>query len=392
MLIQRHAASIVQSALNRQAAVALIGPRQVGKTTLARMLGEQRNALYLDLEDQEDRAKLASPRLYLERFEDRLVILDEIHRMPELFQTLRGVIDAGRRKSKGVGRFLILGSASVDLLRQSGESLAGRIAYVNLTPLTALEVDAQRPGLEQLWLRGGFPNHYLAVDDAESLARRKDFIRTTLERDVPMFGPRIPAETLERLWTMLAHHQGGLLNASELGRALAISTQTVTRYIDLLVDLLLVRRLPPYHANIGKRLVKAPKVYVRDSGLLHALLNIETLDRLAGHPVIGASWEGFVLENLLAALPWRTQPLFYRTAVGAEIDLVLERPDGERWAIEIKRGLAAKLERGFHHAREDLSPTKSFVVYSGEERYPVAEGVEAIGVREMASVLASTLS
>lgn len=389
MLIQRHAASIVQSALNRQAAVALIGPRQVGKTTLARMLGEQRNALYLDLEDQEDRAKLASPRLYLERFEDRLVILDEIHRMPELFQTLRGVIDAGRRKSKGVGRFLILGSASVDLLRQLGESLAGRIAYVNLTPLTALEVDAQRPGLEQLWLRGGFPNHYLTVDDAESLARRKDFIRTYLERDVPMFGPRIPAETLERLWTMLAHHQGGLLNASELGRALAISTQTVTRYIDLLVDLLLVRRLPPYHANIGKRLVKAPKVYVRDSGLLHALLNIETLDRLAGHPVIGASWEGFVLENLLAVLPWRTQPLFYRTAVGAEIDLVLERPDGERWAIEIKRGLAAKLERGFHHARQDLAPAKAFVVYSGEERYPVADGVEAIGVRELATMLAS---
>ena len=353
------------------------------------MLGEQRNALYLDLEDRDDRAKLASPRLYLERFEDRLVIFDEIHRMPELFQTLRGIIDEGRRKGKGLGRFLILGSASIDLLRQSGESLAGRIAYVNLTPLTALEVDAQRPGLEQLWLRGGFPNHYLAADDAESLARRKDFIRTTLERDVPMFGPRIPAETLERLWTMLAHHQGGLLNASELGRALAISTQTVTRYIDLLVDLLLVRRLRPYHASVGKRLVKVPKVYVRDSGLLHALLNIETLDRLSGHPVVGASWEGFVLENLLAALPWRTQPLFYRTAVGAEIDLVLERPDGERWAIEIKRGLAAKLERGFHHARQDLAPAKAFVVYSGEERYPVADGVEAIGLREMAAVLAA---
>lgn len=389
MLIQRHAASVVESALNRQAAVALIGPRQVGKTTLARLLGERRDALYLDLEDREDRAKLASPRLYLERFEDRLVILDEIHRMPELFQTLRGIIDQGRRTGKGIGRFLILGSASIDLLRQSGESLAGRIAYVDLTPLTALEVDAQRPAVEQLWLRGGFPNHYLAADDAESLALRKDFIRTYLERDVPLFGPRIPAETLERLWTMLAHRQGGLLNASELGRALAISTQTVTRYIDLLVDLLLVRRLQPYHANLGKRLVKAPKVYVRDSGLLHALLNIETLDRLAGHPVIGASWEGFVLENLLSVLPWRTQPLFYRTAVGAEIDLVLERPDGERWAIEIKRGLAAKLERGFHHARQDLAPAKSFVVYSGEERYPVADGVEAISVREMAIMLAS---
>ena len=389
MLIQRHAASVVESALNRQAAVALIGPRQVGKTTLARMIGEQQNALYLDLEDREDRAKLANPRLYLERFEDRLVILDEIHRMPELFQTLRGIIDEGRRKGKGVGRFLVLGSASIDLLRQSGESLAGRIAYVNLTPLTALEVDAQRPAVERLWLRGGFPNHYLAADDAESLALRKDFIRTYLERDVPLFGPRIPAETLERLWTMLAHHQGCLLNASELGRSLAISTQTVTRYIDLLVDLLLVRRLRPYYANVGKRLAKAPKVYVRDSGLLHALLNIETLDRLAGHPVIGASWEGFVLETLLAVLPWRTQPLFFRTAVGAEIDLVLERPDGALWAIEIKRGLAAKLERGFHHACQDLASAKSFVVYSGEERYPVAEGVEAISVREMATVLAS---
>ena len=197
-------------------------------------------------------------------------------------------------------------------------------------------------------------------------------------------GPRIPAETLERLWTMLAHGQGGLLNASGLGRALAISTQTVLRYIDLLVNLLLVRRLQPYHANLGKRLVKTPKVYVRDSGLLHALLNIESLDRLAGHPVIGVSWEGLLLENLLAALSWRTQPLFYRTAVGAEIDLVLERPNGERWAIEIKRGLAAKLERGFYRACEDLSPTKAFVVYSGEERYPVTEGVEAISVRDMA--------
>lgn len=389
MLIHRRAFSIVQSALSRQAAVALIGPRQVGKTTLARVIGDQRNALYLDLENREDRDKLASPRLYLDRFEDLLVILDEIHRMPELFQTLRGVIDEGRRKGKGIGRFLILGSASIDLLRQSGESLAGRIAYVELPPLTVLEIDAQRPSLEQLWLRGGFPNHYLAADDAESLALRKDFIRTYLERDVPLFGPRIPAETLERLWTMLAHGQGSLLNAAQLGRALAISTQTVTRYIDLLVDLLLVRRLQPYHANVGKRLVKSPKIYVRDSGLLHALLNIETLDRLAGHPVIGVSWEGFVLETLLAALSWRTHPLFYRTAVGAEIDLVLERPNGELWVVEIKRGLAAKLERGFHQACQDLQPAQAFVVYSGEERYPVAAGVEAIGIREMATVLAS---
>ena len=388
MFIHRLTEHAVRAALDRQAAVALIGPRQVGKTTLARVLGDERDALYLDLEDREDRLKLVSPRLYLERLEDRLVILDEIHRMPELFQTLRGLIDQGRRSGKGVGRFLILGSASIDLLRQSGETLAGRIAFVDLTPLTALEISHGRAALERLWLRGGFPDHYLAADDAASLALRKDFIRTYLERDVPMFGPRIPAETLERLWTMLAHRQGGLLNASELARALAVSTQTVTRYIDLLVDLLLVRRLRPYHANVGKRLVKSPKVYVRDSGLVHALLDIADLDRLAGHPVVGASWEGFVIETLLSVLPDRTQPLFYRTAVGAEIDLLLERPDGTLWAIEVKRGLAAKPKRGFYIACEDLNPSRAFIVYSGEERYPVAAGVEALGVREMAGLLA----
>ena len=378
----------MRAALDRQAAVALIGPRQVGKTTLARGLGDARGALYLDLESREDRDKLASPRLYLERQAERLVILDEIHRMPEIFESLRGIIDAGRRSGRGTGRFLILGSASIDLLRQSGESLAGRIAYVNLPPLTALEVAPGRADLERLWLRGGFPNHFLAIDDAVSLALRKDFIRTYLERDVPLFGPRLPAATLERLWTMLAHRQGGLLNASELARALAVSTQTVTRYIDLLVDLLLVRRLQPYHANLGKRLVKSPKVYVRDSGLVHALLDIVDLDRLAGHPVIGTSWEGFVIETLCVLLPDRTQPLFYRTAAGAEIDLLLERPDGRLWAIEIKRALTARPRRGFHVACEDLKPAQAFVVYAGEERYPVAEGVEAIGVRELAELVA----
>jgi len=388
MILPRLADTAVRAALDRQAAVALIGPRQVGKTTLARGIGDERGALYLDLESREDRDKLASPRLYLERLADRLVILDEIHRMPEIFESLRGIIDEGRRGGRGTGRFLILGSASIDLLRQSGESLAGRIAYVDLAPLTALEVAPGRADLERLWLRGGFPNHFLAIDDAVSLALRKDFIRTYLERDVPLFGPRLPAATLERLWTMLAHRQGGLLNASELGRALAVSTQTVTRYIDLLVDLLLVRRLRPYHTNLGKRLVKSPKVYVRDSGLVHALLDIVDLDRLAGHPVVGTSWEGFVIETLCALLPDRTQPLFYRTAAGAEIDLLLERPDGRLWAIEIKRALTAKPRRGFYVACEDLKPARAFVVYAGEERYPVAEGVEAIGVREMAALVA----
>lgn len=389
MMIPRRVLPQVRSALQRQAAVALIGPRQVGKTTLALALGEEYASVYLDLEDRADRSKLAEPALFLGQYEDRLVILDEIHRVPELFQTLRGLIDRGRRGGRRTGRFLLLGSASVELLRQSGESLAGRIAYVDMGPFDVLEVAADASALPRLWVRGGFPDSFLARDDAESLAWRKDFIRTYLERDVPLFGPRLPAETLERLWTMLAHSQGTLLNASRLAASLAVSAQTVTRYIDLLADLLLVRRLPPFHANLGKRLVKSPKVYVRDSGLVHALLDIGDYNALAGHPVVGASWEGFVIENLLAAAPARTQASFYRTAVGAEIDLLLDLPGGERWAVEIKGGLSPRLERGFHHAREDVKPARSFVVYSGDERYPLSEGVEAIGLREMAAMLAS---
>lgn len=378
----------VESALQRQAAVALLGPRQVGKTTLALALADKTPSLYLDLESRADRAKLSDPALFLERHEDRLVILDEVHRVPELFQTLRGLIDKGRRKGRRTGRFLILGSASIDLLRQSGESLAGRIAYVEMGPFDVLEIGPKPAARLDLWLRGGFPDSYLAADDGLSLALRRDFIRSYLERDVPMFGPRIPAETLERLWTMLAHGQGTLLNASRLAASLAISAQSVTRYIDLLADLLLVRRLSPFHANLGKRLVKSPKVYVRDSGLVHALLGIADHDALAGHPVVGASWEGFVIENLLAAAPADTRASFYRTAAGAEIDLMLELPGGRRWAVEIKSGLSPRLEKGFHFARQDLKPGKSFVVYAGDDRYPLDEGVEAIGLRELAAILA----
>jgi predicted AAA+ superfamily ATPase len=217
---------------------------------------------------------------------------------------------------------------------------------------------------------------------------RKDFIRTYLERDVAQFGPRIPAETLERLWTMLAHGQGSLLNASRLAAGLSVSVPTITRYIDLLVDLLLVRRLQPFHANTGKRLVKSPKVYVRDSGILHALLGIEDSNALAGHPVVGTSWEGFVIENLLAVAPSRTLASFYRTSAGAEVDLVLDLPKAGRWAIEIKRGLTARLEKGFHIACADLEPARRFVVYSGETRFSVSAGVVALGVQEMAAVLA----
>lgn len=383
-MIPRRALELVQNALDRQAAVALIGPRQVGKTTLARGIAEGTNALYLDLEAPEDRAKLAEPALFLRRFEDRLVILDEIHRAPELFQALRGLIDEGRRHGRKHGRFLVLGSAAIDLLRQSSESLAGRIAYVDLGPFEAVEVGPDEATRTALWVRGGFPDSYLARTDDESLAVRKDFIRTYLERDVPQFGPRIPAETLGRLWSMLAHNQGTLLNASRLAAGLSVSASTVTRYIDLLVDLLLARRLQPFHANSGKRLVKSPKVYLRDSGIVHALLGIGDYNSLAGHPVVGASWEGFVIENLLAVAPARTATSFYRSAAGAEIDLVLDVPARGRWAIEIKRGAVARPAKGFYLACEDIQPDRTFVVYAGDTRYPMSSDVEAIGVRELA--------
>jgi predicted AAA+ superfamily ATPase len=387
-MIPRRALRMVQDALNRQAAVGLLGPRQVGKTTLAFAIADGTGALYLDLEAREDREKLHDPVLFLRSYEDRLVILDEIHRAPELFQALRGLIDQGRRRGHRYGRFLILGSASIDLLRQSGESLAGRIAYVEMGPLDVLEAAGDEATLSKLWLRGGFPDSFLARSDEESLFLRKDFIRTYLERDVPQLGPRIPAETLERLWTMLAHSQGTLLNASRLAAGLAVSVPTIVRYIDLLVDLLLVRRLPPFHANTGKRLVKSPKVYVRDSGIVHALLGIEDHNALAGHPVVGTSWEGFVIENLLAVAPERTQACFYRTSAGAEIDLVLDLPKGERWAVEIKRGLTAQPGKGFHLACEDLEPTRRFVAYSGGERFKVSADAEAIGVQELTEMLA----
>lgn len=383
-MLTRRIATRLDQALQEQAAVALLGPRQVGKTTIALALGESRKALYLDLEDPADRAKLTDARLFLEHHEDRLVILDEVHRMPGLFGQLRGLIDRGRRRGRRSGRFLLLGSASLDVLQQAGETLAGRVAYIELFPFDVLEVGDEAKAQLKLWMRGGFPDSYLARSDAQSLRLRKDFIRAYLHRDVSLFSPRMPAETLERLWTMLAHDQGGLLNQSKLAGALGISAQTVARYTDLLVDLLLVRRLPPCLANVGKRLVKSPKVYIRDSGLVHALLNLPDLDAVAGHPVAGASWEGFVIENLLAVAPPEVQASFYRTAAGAEIDLVLDFPGGDRWVVEIKRGTVPRLERGFHHAREDLSPARAFVVSSGEDAYPLAEGVDVIGLRELA--------
>lgn len=390
-MIPRIAKTSIEKALDREAAVALIGPRQVGKTTLALQIAAERSAIYLDLESRGDREKLDDAEAYLRQHANKLVIFDEIHRMPALFDSLRGLIDEGRRQGKEHGRFLLLGSASIDLMRQS-ETLAGRIEYIELGSLHALEASADAAATS-LWLRGGFPRSFMASDDEQSLARRENFIRTYLERDVPMFGPRIPAATMERLWTMLAHNQGGLLNAAQLASNLGVTGHTITRYIDLLSDLLLVRRLLPLHANVGKRLVKSPKVYVRDSGLVHALLNITSLDDLLSHPVVGASWEGFVIECLLAVVPRRTRASFYRTARGAEVDLVLEL-GGKRgtWACEIKRSQSAATSKGFNVALDDIQPTKAFVVHGGKDRFPKRHGVEAIGLVEMAQMLAAVSS
>lgn len=380
MLIARIAADRINQLLERFPAVVLIGPRQVGKTTLARELVDRstNRASYIDLERASDRALLSDPETYFAAHADELVVLDEIHRAPDLFRVLRGIIDDRRRIGSRTGQFLLLGSASVDLLRQSSETLAGRVATVELTPLLAEEIE--RSAHESLWIRGGFPDSFLAPDDVASHEWRLAFIQTYLERDIPALGPRIPAETLRRFWTMLAYEQGSLLNADRIAGALSVSGQTVARYLDLLVDLLLVRRLAPWTANVGKRLVKSPKVYVRDSGVVHALLRLTSLDAVLSHPVAGGSWEGFVIENLLAAAPSGTQAWFYRTSAGAEIDLLLEIRSGELWAIEIKRSSAPSVSKGFLNACDDLKATRRFIIYSGQGAFSLGHGVQAVGL------------
>lgn len=382
----RRLQSLVREALARSPAVVLLGPRQVGKTTLAMTFAAKSEAVYLDLQSARDRAKLADAELYLADHQDKLVIFDEIHRLPSLFPVLRGLIDAARRKKRGAGLYLLLGSASLDLLKQSGETLAGRVTYLELTPFSILEIKPR--DADKLWIRGGFPESFLAVSEQASLAWRLDFIRTYLERDIPQFGPRISSEALRRFWTMLAHLQGSLLNAASLARSMSVDQKTVANYLDLLVDLLLVRRLQPWYANVGKRLVKSPKIYLRDSGVLHALLGIADKETLLGHATVGASYEGFVIETLLSGAPASCMPYFYRTSAGAEIDLLLAWDNGALWVIEIKRSLAPKPRRGFHHARVDLQPAKSFVAYPGTERFPISEGVEAIPIAELAAEIA----
>jgi predicted AAA+ superfamily ATPase len=386
-MLPRRLSARLNHLLRHSPAVVLLGPRQVGKTTLALEIGATRPSVYLDLEDEDERVKLSNPARYFADHERELVILDEVHRVPELFQRLRGVIDRGRRQGQENGRFLLLGSAAMDLLRQSGESLAGRISYLELGPFDALEVAPA--ATETLWVRGAFPRSFLADTDALSMEWRRNFIRTYLERDVPQFGSRIPAETLRRFWTMLAHNQAQMLNAANLARALGVDGKTIAGYLDLLVDLLLVRRLPAWHHNAGKRLVKSPKVHVRDSGIAHALLGIRDKEALLSHPVAGQTWESFVIETLIAVAPDGTEAHYYRTSNGTEVDLVLTLPGGKLWAVEIKCSSAPKVERGFRSACADLKPDKRFVVYPGEERFSLDDETDAIGVAALARALQS---
>ncbi len=366
--------------LENSSAVALLGPRQVGKTTLAQSVAQQMDSIYLDLEAPEDLLKLTDPTGFLDLHRDKLVILDEIQRMPDLFTVLRGVIDQNRQAGRRTGQFLLLGSASMDLLRQSSESLAGRICYLELGGLHPLETDGSKARLRELWLRGGFPESYLAAEDETAFDWLEDLIRTYLERDIPQMGFRIPAVRLRRLWTMLAHLQGETINYSKIASNLEMDSKSVAYYIEILTDLLLVRRLEPWHANVKKRLVKSPRFYVRNSGLQHRLLGIANYDALLSNPVLGKSWEGFVIESIHSVLPCQAETYYYRTAAGAEIDLVIKMPSSEIWAVEIKHGRAPKLGKHYRSICDDVGACRRFIVYGGEDTFPLSADVSMISL------------
>lgn len=381
-MIFRHIQAKLNDFLAQFPAVALLGPRQVGKTTLARVFAQASpSSVYLDLERPADLAKLTDAELFLSRYAERLVVLDEIQRLPDLFPLLRSLIDQDRRP----GRFLLLGSAAPELLAQAAESLAGRIAFLELGPFDVREIRPSQAQVADFWLRGGYPLSWLAHSDAASFNWREAFITTHLERDIPALGIRVPGMTLRRFWQMLAHNHGQLWNASRLASSFGVSPPTVQRYLDILEATYMLRRLSPLLANQGKRLVKSPKVYIQDSGLLHALLGIRTLDELYGHPVVGASWEGWVLEQLARQLTdWTLS--FYRTAAGAELDMVAER-GGKRLAFEVKLSTAPAMSRGFWLAIEDVRPTQTWVIAPVEAGYPLAPNVDVLPAHMLAQGL-----
>jgi predicted AAA+ superfamily ATPase len=387
----RTAFGAVEADLRRFPAVTLLGPRQCGKTTLAQMLAEAPRArgeavTFLDLERPSDLARLRDPEAFLRRHAANLVCIDEVQRQPGLFPLLRALIDEDRRP----GRFLLMGSASPSLLRQSSETLAGRVAQHELTPFTCGEVlPSQHADLASLWLRGGFPDSLLASDDETSFRWREEYVRTFLERDIPQLGFRVPASVLGRFWQMCAHLQGQVQNLSALGRSMGTTHTAARHYLDMLEETLVLRILPPLERNLGKRLVKSPKMYLRDSGLLHAILALDSMDALSGHPVFGASWEGFVVEQVLvAASPSRWRASYYRTATGDELDLVLEAPATQRrrprrLGIECKASTAPEVTRGFWTALRDLQIDEAYIVAPVESAYPIDHGVEVVPLPDL---------
>ena len=379
-MLKRQITQKLQTTIAQVPAVVLLGARQVGKTTLAKTIAKSIDSIYLDLEAPEDLLKLSDPASFLSAHSDKLVILDEIQRAPELFPVLRGLIDKNREQGRRAGQFLLLGSASMDLMRQSSESLAGRISYIGMSGLNLAEIDGNQQDRQTLWLRGGFPDSYLATDDDLAMDWLENLVRTYLERDVPQMGFRVPAARLRRLWTMLAHLQGETINYSKLASNLEVDAKTVSHYIDILTDLLLVRRLEPWHTNVKKRLVKSPRYYVRDSGILHRLLGINSYDELLSNPVLGKSWEGFAVENILSVLPSRAETYFYRTAAGAEVDLVIRMTSSEIWAIEIKHGVAPKLGKHYSQTCDDVGATHKYILYGGDDEFPVGNDVKIISL------------
>jgi len=393
-IIPRNLENKLSSALANMPVVAIVGPRQVGKTTLAMQFAEKhskKESVYLDLELDSDLSKLNDAETYLRRFENQLLIIDEVQRKPDLFRLLRGLVDIRKRAGERAGQFLLLGSASRELLQQTSETLAGRIRYLELSTFTALEIHVTDPvgfNPEKLWFRGGFPDSYLAPTEQESRAWRNDFISTYVERDIPFMGPQVSPTRMKRFWSMLAHYHGQQIVLSTLGKSLEVSHTTIKSYLDILTDFYMVRQIQPWAGNTKKRLVKSPKIYIRDSGILHNLLNISDFDSLLGHPVVGTSWEGFVAENIIVNLldEWRFS--YYKTTNQAEIDLVLEGPKKQVWAIEIKRSVAPSLNNRFHRACDDIGATKKFVIYSGTERYPIAKDTEVIGLTDFLKMIA----
>ena len=385
-MINRDLQHSIQKALETMPVVALLGSRQVGKTTLALEVAKtiHKESAYLDLELDTDLAKLSDTEAYLRRFENKLLIIDEVQRQPDLFRLLRGLVDIRIRSGETAGHFLLLGSASRDLIQHSSETLAGRIRFLELSPLSVREASQADPSfdLERLWLRGGFPESYLAATDDDSWDWRSDFISSYIERDIPLMGPQIAATTMRRLWSMLAHNNAQQVNFSKLGESLGVSYKTIKNYIDTLTDFYMVWQIQPWSGNSKKRLVKTSKVFLRDCGLAHRFLNITDFESLLGHPAIGASWEGFIVENVLNHLSNKWRHSFYRTRTQAEVDLVLEGPKKEVWAIEIKRSSAPKVSKGFHYACDDIKATRKFVIYPGKERFPLPNGIDAMGLLE----------